>query len=138
MDEERLQLKNLQNWSTSSICQTDYAKMATMVETTAQYEHCSCRKQRQATASNLPRNFNRNVEKEKKDMGLGDEAPKLDESLKCVWVEPDAGGSITLADEGTTHDAGMRTNRSRWLKRKYKIGTWNVRSMAAGKVNTIT
>ena len=28
-------------------------------------------------------------------------------------------------------------NRSRWLKQKCKIGTWNVRSIAAGKVNTI-
>ena len=33
--------------------------------------------------------------------------------------------------------AEMRKNQTRWLKRKHKIGTWIIRSMAAGKLNTI-
>ena len=79
--------------------------------------------------------MNRNSKK--KVMGLGSESPKLDKSQMRIGEEPDAGGSIALADEGRTPDcAEMRKNRNKWLKSKHKIGTWNVRSMAAGKLNT--
>ena len=71
-------------------------------------------------------------------MGLGGETPKLNESPKCIGEEPDAGGSITQADEGRTPDcAGTRKNRNKWLKQKYKLGTWNIRSMTAGKLKNI-
>ena len=47
-------------------------------------------------------------------------------------------GSTSLADDGKTPDcADLRKNRNTWLKRKYKFGTWNIRNMAAGKLNTI-
>lgn len=79
-----------------------------------------------------------NADNTKNDMGLGGETPKLDESLRHIGEEPDAGESTTQADEGRTPDcAGMRKNRNKWLKRKHKLGTWNVRSMTAGKLNTI-
>ena len=72
------------------------------------------------------------------DMGLGDETPKSDESLTCIEEEPDTGGSISLADDGKMPDcADLRKNRNKWLKRKYKLGTWNIRSMLTGKLNTI-
>ena len=36
-----------------------------------------------------------------------------------------------------THDSTeMKKNRNRYLKKKHKLGTWNIRSMAAGKLNT--
>ena len=80
----------------------------------------------------------------KNDMGLNSETPKLDEPLISIGEELEAGGSITLAGnitpahDGKTPDSTeMRKNRNRWLKRKLKLGTWNIRSMAAGKLNTI-
>ena len=74
----------------------------------------------------------------KKDMGLDSESPKLHESPKAIGEEPEAGGSINRADDGLTPDcAGMRKNRNRWLKQKLRIGTWNVRSMGAGKLENI-
>ena len=80
----------------------------------------------------------------KNDTGLNSETPKLDEPLISIGEELEAGGSITLAGsitpahDGKTPDSTeMRKNRNRWLKRKLKLGTWNIRSMAAGKLNTI-
>ena len=71
-------------------------------------------------------------------MGLDSESPKLHESPKAIGEEPEAGGSINRADDGLTPDcAGMRKNRNRWLKQKLRIGTWNVRSMGAGKLENI-
>ncbi|GFO27137.1 endonuclease-reverse transcriptase [Plakobranchus ocellatus] len=66
------------------------------------------------------------------------ETPKLGESRRCIGEEPDVGGSVTLADDAKMPDgAEPRKNRNTWLKRKYKLGTWNIRNMTAGKLNTI-
>ena len=80
----------------------------------------------------------------KNDMGLNSETLKLDEPLIIFGEEPDAGGSIThtgniiLADDGKTPDfTEMRKIRNKWVKKKHKLGTWNIRSMAAGKLNTV-
>ena len=71
-------------------------------------------------------------------MRLDDETPKLGGSPMCIGEEPDADGSISPADKGKKPEcAELRKNRNTWLKRKYKKGTWNVRSMASGKLNTI-
>ena len=57
-----------------------------------------------------------------KVMGLGGETPKLDKSRMRIGEEPDAGGSITLADEGRMPDcAEMKKNRNTWLKKKTQI-----------------
>ena len=46
--------------------------------------------------------------------------------------------STERADDGLTPDcAGMRKNRNRWLKQKLWIGTWNVKSKGAGKLENI-
>ena len=72
------------------------------------------------------------------DMGPGGETPKPDGSPVSIGEEPDDGGSIGLADDGKMPDcADLKKNRNKWLKRKHNIGTWNIRSMAAGKLNTI-
>ena len=72
------------------------------------------------------------------DMGPGGETPKPDGSPVSIGEESDDGGSIGLADGGKMPDcADLKKNRNKWLKRKHNIGTWNVRSMAAGKLNTI-
>ena len=64
--------------------------------------------------------------------------PKSDESLTCIGEEPDTGGSISLADDGKRPGcADLRKNRNKWLKRKYKLGTWNTRDMLTGKLSTI-
>ena len=74
----------------------------------------------------------------KKDMGLSSESPKLHESPKAIGEEPEASGNINRADDGLRPDyAGMRKNRNRWLKQKLRIGTWNMRSMGAGKLESI-
>ena len=74
----------------------------------------------------------------KNHMGPVGETPKSGGSPMRIGKEPDAGESIGLADEGKTPDcADLRKNRNKWLKRKYRIGTWNIRSMAAGKLNTV-
>ena len=74
----------------------------------------------------------------KNDMGLDSGIPKLYESLIKIGEEPDAGRSITLVDDGITPDcAEPRKNLNRWLKRKHKLGTWNIRSMAADKLNNL-
>ena len=51
----------------------------------------------------------------KKVMGLSTEAPKLDESLMSIGEEPDAGGSITHADDGRTSPdcVGRRKNQNK-------------------------
>ena len=57
----------------------------------------------------------------------------------CIGEEPKADGSISPADEGKKSEcAELRKNRNTWQKIYiYKIGTWNVRSMSSGKLNTI-
>ena len=71
-------------------------------------------------------------------MILDGETPKVGGSPMCIGEEPDADESISPADEGKKSEcAELRKNWNTWLKRKYKIGTWNVRSMSSGKLNSI-
>ena len=91
----------------------------------------------QVTDATETRTMKANIAKNN-NMGLRDETSKSDESLSCIGEEPDTGGSISLADDGKMLDcADLRKNRNKWLKRKYKLGTWNIRSMLTGKLNTV-
>lgn len=72
------------------------------------------------------------------DMGLGGESPKPEESLTAIGEEPEATGSTTQADEGNLLDCAEKGKKfGGWLKNKTRIATWNVRSMAAGKMDNV-